>query len=116
MSIATSFLCLAAGTAIFVYVQRAVIARLKVLQQYMRGQVEGRPAAIPIAGEDEITEMATATEFFVTELTKRQEALAAAKEAAEAARDVRERVFRRAEYGPPARRSEALAPAAAVST
>ena len=70
LSIATSFLCLAAGTAIFVYVQRAVIARLKVLQQYMRGQVEGRPAAIPIAGEDEITEMATATEFFVTELTK----------------------------------------------
>ena len=91
LSIATSFLCLAAGTAIFVYVQRAVIARLKVLQQYMRGQVEGRPAAIPIAGEDEITEMATATEFFVTELTKRQEALAAAKEAAEAARDVAER-------------------------
>ena len=32
-----------------------------------------------------------ATEFFVTELTKRQEALAAAKEAAEAARDVAER-------------------------
>ena len=91
LSIATSFLCLAAGTAIFVYVRRAVIARLKVLQQYMRAQVEGRPAAIPIAGEDEITEMATATEFFVTELTKRQEALAAAKEAAEAARDVAER-------------------------
>jgi signal transduction histidine kinase/ActR/RegA family two-component response regulator len=91
LSIAATLLCLAAGTAIFVYVRRAVIARLKVLQQYMRAQVEGRPAAIPTAGEDEITEMAKATEFFVTELTKRQQALAAAKEAAEAARDVAER-------------------------
>ena len=57
----------------------------------MRAQVEGRPAAIPIAGEDEIAEMARATEFFVTELKKREEALAAAKEAAEAARDLAER-------------------------
>ena len=47
LSIGTSLLCLAAGIAIFVYVRRAVITRLKVLQQYMRAQVEGRPAAIP---------------------------------------------------------------------
>jgi signal transduction histidine kinase/DNA-binding response OmpR family regulator len=91
LSIATSLLCLAAGSAIFVYVRRAVITRLNVLQQYMRAQVEGRPAAISTAGEDEITEMARATQFFVTELKKREEALAAAKEAAEAARDAAER-------------------------
>ena len=91
VSIGMSFLCLAAGTAIFAYVQRAVITRLNVLQQYMRAQVEGRPAAISTAGEDEITEMARATQFFVTELKKREEALAAAKEVAEAARDVAER-------------------------
>jgi signal transduction histidine kinase/DNA-binding response OmpR family regulator len=91
LSIAASLLCLAAGTAIFVYVRRAVITRLKVLQQYMRAQVEGRPAAISTAGEDEITEMARATQFFVTELKKREEALAAAKEAAETARDTAER-------------------------
>ena len=91
LSIAASLLCLAAGTAIFVYVRRAVITRLKVLQQYMRAQVEGRPAAISTAGEDEITEMARATQFFVTELKKREEALAAAKEAAETARDAAER-------------------------
>ena len=66
LSIGTSLLCFAAGIAIFVYVRRAVITRLKVLQQYMRAQVEGRPAAIPAAGDDEITEMAKATEFFVT--------------------------------------------------
>src|SRR5215475_7155503 len=91
LSIGTSLLCFAAGIAIFVYVRRAVITRLKVLQQYMRAQVEGRPAAISTAGEDEITEMARATQFFVTELKKREEALAATKEAAETARDTAER-------------------------
>jgi signal transduction histidine kinase/FixJ family two-component response regulator len=91
LNIAMLVLCLAAGTAIFMYVRRAVITRLKVLQQYMQAQVEGRPAAISTAGEDEIFEMARATQFFVTELKKREEALAAAKEAAEAARDAAER-------------------------
>jgi signal transduction histidine kinase/DNA-binding response OmpR family regulator len=90
LSIATSLLCLAAGTAIFVYVRRAVITRLNVLQQYMGGQVQGRPAAISIVGEDEIAEMARATQFFVTELKRREEAQAAAKEAAETARDAAE--------------------------
>ena len=91
VSVGISLLCLAAGAAIFAYVRRAVISRLNVLQQYMRAQVEGRPAAISTAGEDEIAEMARATQFFVTELKKREEALAAAKEAAEAARDSAER-------------------------
>jgi signal transduction histidine kinase/DNA-binding response OmpR family regulator len=90
-SVGMSLLCLAAGAAIFAYVRRAVITRLNVLQQYMRAQVEGRPAAISTTGEDEITEMARATQFFVTELKKREEALATAKEAAEVARDSAER-------------------------
>src|SRR5262249_36350 len=80
-----------AGTAIFFYVQRAVITRLNLLQQYMRAQVEGQPVAIVTAGQDEISEMARATAFFVSELKKREEALATAKEAAEAARDAAER-------------------------
>jgi signal transduction histidine kinase/DNA-binding response OmpR family regulator/uncharacterized coiled-coil protein SlyX len=91
LSVVASLLCLAALTAIFAYVQRAVITRLKLLQQYMRAQVEGRPVTIATAGEDEISEMAGATAFFVTELKKREEALGAAKEAAEAARDAAER-------------------------
>lgn len=91
LSIVASLLCLAAVTAIFVYVQRAVIIRLNLLQQYMLAQVEGRPAAIATGGADEISEMGRATAFFVTELKKRAEALAAAKEAAEAARDAAER-------------------------
>jgi signal transduction histidine kinase len=91
VSVGMSLLCLAAGALIFAYVRRAVITRLNVLQQYMRAQVEGRPAAISTVGEDEIAEMARATQFFVTELKKREDALATAKEAAEAARDSAER-------------------------
>jgi signal transduction histidine kinase/FixJ family two-component response regulator/HPt (histidine-containing phosphotransfer) domain-containing protein len=90
LSIATSLLCLAAGVAIFVYVRRAVITRLKVLQHYMRAQVEGRPAAISTVGVDEITEMANATQFFVTRT-------AAAKKLADTARDAAERARAEAE-------------------
>jgi signal transduction histidine kinase/DNA-binding NarL/FixJ family response regulator len=90
LSVAAALLCLAAGTAIFIYVRRAVITRLTTLQHYMQAQVEGRSAAIATAGEDEIAEMAKATKFFVTELKKREEALAGAKQAAEAARDTAE--------------------------
>jgi signal transduction histidine kinase/DNA-binding response OmpR family regulator len=103
LSIATSLLCLGAGTAIFVYVRRAVISRLWVLKEYMQAQVDGRPAAISAAGEDEISGMARATQFFVTELKTREKGLAAAKETAEAARDAAERA-----------RSEAAAARAAV--
>jgi signal transduction histidine kinase/DNA-binding NarL/FixJ family response regulator len=91
LSIVALLLSLAAVTAIFVYVKRAVITRLKLLQQYMLAQVEGRAATIATTGEDEISEMGRATAFFVTELKKREEALAAAKETAEAARDDAER-------------------------
>jgi two-component system, sensor histidine kinase and response regulator len=82
LSIAASLLCLGAVGAVFVYVRRAVITRLKGLQQYMLAQVEGRPAAIPTKGADEITEMAKTTEVFVNRI-------AAAKDAAEGARDGR---------------------------
>ena len=86
LSIVTSLLCLAAGIAIFVYVRRAVITRLKVLQQYMRAQVEERPAAISTAGVDEITEMAKATQFFVTRTAAAKKIADTAREAAERAR------------------------------
>jgi signal transduction histidine kinase/FixJ family two-component response regulator/HPt (histidine-containing phosphotransfer) domain-containing protein len=86
LSTVTSLLCLAAGIAIFVYLRRAVITRLKVLQQYMRAQVEGRPAAISTAGVDEITEMAKATQFFVTRTAAAKKIADTAREAAERAR------------------------------
>jgi signal transduction histidine kinase/FixJ family two-component response regulator/HPt (histidine-containing phosphotransfer) domain-containing protein len=75
LSIAASILCLAAVVAIFSYVQRAVITRLTDLQQYMRAQVEGRPATLSTTGEDEITEIGKATQFFVTQIANREAVL-----------------------------------------
>jgi PAS domain S-box-containing protein len=73
--LATSILSLVVGAVVFVYVRRAVIARLKRVQEYMRAQVEGRPAAISTAGEDEIAEIAKTTRFFVTRLANREAVL-----------------------------------------
>ena len=75
LSIATSLLCLSAIAGILLYMRHAVIARLKGLQQYMRAQVEGRPAAISTVGQDEIAEMAKATQFFVTRIADREAVL-----------------------------------------
>src|SRR5215471_7099806 len=73
--IVTSLLCVLAGAAIFAYVRRAVITRLKRVQEYMRAQVEGRPAEMSIKGADEIAEIATATRVFVTRIANREAAL-----------------------------------------
>jgi two-component system, sensor histidine kinase and response regulator len=70
--IGTSLLCVAAGATIFFYVRRAVIFRLKRLQEYMQAQVEGQAATISAAGEDEIAEMARAAQFFVTAIDERE--------------------------------------------
>ena len=56
----------------------------------MRAQVEGRPAAVSTAGQDEITEMAKATQFFVTRIADREAVLRAVFDnMAGARRDVR---------------------------
>jgi signal transduction histidine kinase/DNA-binding LytR/AlgR family response regulator len=75
LNIAASLLCLGAVVAVFLYVRRAVIQRMKGLQRYMRAQVEGRPAAISAKGQDEIAEMAKATQFFVTRIADREAVL-----------------------------------------
>ena len=73
--IAISLLCFVVGLTIFMYVRHAVIRRLRRLQEYMRAQVEGRPGAISIDGQDEIAEMAKATQFFVTGIARREAVL-----------------------------------------
>jgi sigma-B regulation protein RsbU (phosphoserine phosphatase) len=67
---ATLLLSVAAGTAIFLYVRRAVITRLRAVQDYMRAEVEGRSAAIATDGADEIAEIAKATQIFVTRIAE----------------------------------------------
>jgi len=73
--IVTSLLCVLAGAAIFAYVRRAVIMRLKRVQEYMRAQVEGHPTEMSTTGADEIAEIATATRVFVTRIANREAAL-----------------------------------------
>ncbi|HVH80087.1 MAG TPA: GAF domain-containing protein, partial [Stellaceae bacterium] len=73
--IATTVLCVVAGATIFVYVRRAVITRLKDVQEYMRAQVESQPAAMSTTGADEIGEIAKATQVFVTRLANREAVL-----------------------------------------
>jgi signal transduction histidine kinase/HPt (histidine-containing phosphotransfer) domain-containing protein len=96
LSVVTTLLCLAAGTAIFVYVRRA-ISRLKILQQYMREQAKERSVAGSPSADDEITEMAKATESFIAGQKRREKALAAAKKVAEDARDAAEQARLEAE-------------------
>src|SRR6516164_2840659 len=73
--IVISLLCVLAGAAIFAYVRRAVIMRLKRVQVYMRAQVEGCPTEMSTTGADEIAEIATATRVFVTRIANREAAL-----------------------------------------
>jgi signal transduction histidine kinase/CheY-like chemotaxis protein/HPt (histidine-containing phosphotransfer) domain-containing protein len=83
--VAALLLAVTAGVAIFAYVRRSVIVRLKHVQDYMRAEIEGRPAAIPTEGIDEIAEIANATQIFVSRIAERESVLRGAKEAAEAA-------------------------------
>jgi signal transduction histidine kinase len=67
--------CTAVGVWIFNYIDRGVIRRLKLLQECMRASVESRQVDIPTAGHDEIAEMARATEYFITTIGRREDAL-----------------------------------------
>jgi PAS domain S-box-containing protein len=69
---ATLLLSVVAGAAIFVYVRRVVVKRLGNVQDYMRAQVEGRPATIATDGADEISEIARATEVFVARIAENE--------------------------------------------
>jgi signal transduction histidine kinase/CheY-like chemotaxis protein len=74
LTIGMSLLCFVAAVTIFFYVKRSVINRLSLLQEYMRAQVEGKPTTIATAGDDEISEMARATQFFVTRIAQARDA------------------------------------------
>jgi PAS domain S-box-containing protein len=75
--VVASVLCVAVGAAVFVYVRRAVIRRLQGVRQHMADLVDGRPSTVPTAGQDEIAEIARATDVFVTRIGEREQALRA---------------------------------------
>jgi signal transduction histidine kinase len=70
-----SLLCLAGAGAVFFYVNRSVIQRLRKLSDSMRGSVDGHTTPMPTSGNDEIADMAKAAEFFVNSIAQREKGL-----------------------------------------
>ena len=70
-----SLLCLAGAGAVFFYVNRSVIQRIRKLSDSMRGSVDGHTTSMPITGNDEIADMAKAAEFFANSIAQREKGL-----------------------------------------
>ena len=70
-----SLLCILGACAVFLYINRSIIQRLRNLSQSMRASVFGGTAPILISGNDEITDMAKAADFFVTSIAERERGL-----------------------------------------
>ena len=70
-----SGLALVAAAAVFLYIVRSVVLRLRTLSESMRARVDGRDAPISTSGTDEIAEMGAATQFFVTTIEQRERLL-----------------------------------------
>jgi hypothetical protein len=70
-----SLLCLAGAGAVFFYVNRSVIQRLRKLSDGIRDSVDGHTTSMPITGNDEIADMAKAAEFFVNSIAQREKGL-----------------------------------------
>jgi signal transduction histidine kinase len=71
-----SLLCVTGACGVFLYINRSIVQRLRKLSESMRGSVDGRTVAIPIAGSDEIADMAKAADFFITSAQARTRELA----------------------------------------
>jgi signal transduction histidine kinase len=70
-----SLLCLIGAAGVFLYINRSVISRLKILSDNMRRSADGTAAPILISGNDEIADMAKAADFFATSLAQREQGL-----------------------------------------
>ncbi|WP_223677791.1 response regulator [Azospirillum agricola] len=73
--IAMALLSILGAAAIFAYIHRNVVRRLRALQAAMVAHQAGSPVAIPTQGRDEIGEMARALAFFVGTIRARESAL-----------------------------------------
>ena len=70
-----SLLCLVSAGGVFLYLNRSVISRLQKLSENMRRSAAGTAAPILISGNDEISDMARAADFFATSLVQREQGL-----------------------------------------
>ncbi len=60
---------------IFFHLKTIVVDRLLRLQKAVRSHIHGDEVSIPVTGNDEITLMAEATRFFISEINNREKAL-----------------------------------------
>jgi signal transduction histidine kinase len=68
---AVAALCMLGAAGIILYINRAVVRRLRQLNASMTSQLAGRPTRFPTEGDDEIAEMARAAEQFVETIERR---------------------------------------------
>ena len=66
---------MAGACGVFLYINRSIIQRLRILSESMRGSVEGHTTTISMSGNDEIADMAKAADFFVTSIEQREKGL-----------------------------------------
>ena len=66
-------LCLLGAGAVFIYVNRSIIVRLRELSESMRARSEGRTVPIPTKGSDELADMARATQFFIASIERSEQ-------------------------------------------
>ncbi|HYH19279.1 MAG TPA: response regulator, partial [Azospirillum sp.] len=70
--IAMALFSILGAVGIFMYIDRNVVRRLRVLQAAMVAHESGHAVAIPTRGRDEIGDMARALQFFVTTIKARE--------------------------------------------
>jgi len=70
--IAMALFSILGAAGIFMYIDRNVVRRLRVLQAAMVAHESGHAVAIPTRGRDEIGDMARALQFFVTTIKARE--------------------------------------------
>ncbi len=73
--IAMAVLSILGAAAIFFYIHRNVVRRLRALQAAMMAYESGSAVVMPVQGDDEIGEMARALAYFVGTISARESAL-----------------------------------------
>ncbi len=74
------FIGIFSAVIIFTYLRRSVIGRVLALNEYMLAQIQGKEAAVPVGGDDEVGVMTASTNYFVTEINRREEKLRESEE------------------------------------
>jgi len=75
-------LCLLGAIGISIYINQRIVKRLTHLQAAMQSHVQGLPIPVDEKGNDEISDMGHSFVYFVEEVTRREEALAATRDEA----------------------------------